>query len=55
MLRTLTHRLGGVAIRQGRQCRSLSTAKEDLMPPMVVAVTGAAGQIGYATVMRIAR
>jgi hypothetical protein len=27
----------------------------DLLPPLKVAVTGAAGQIGYALVMRIAR
>lgn len=36
--------------------RSLAAAaKADLMPPLTVAVTGAAGQIGYALLMRIAR
>jgi len=36
--------------------RSLAAvAKKDLMPPLTVAVTGAAGQIGYALLMRIAR
>lgn len=32
-----------------------SAAASDLLPPLKVAVTGAAGQIGYALVMRIAR
>lgn len=35
--------------------RALSTNPSDLLPPLKVAVTGAAGQIGYALVMRIAR
>lgn len=35
--------------------RGLATKKADLLPPLKVAVTGAAGQIGYALVMRIAR
>lgn len=35
--------------------RGLATKKSDLLPPLKVAVTGAAGQIGYALVMRIAR
>lgn len=34
--------------------RSISTKSADLLPPLKVAVTGAAGQIGYALVMRIA-
>lgn len=35
--------------------RAIATKKSDLLPPLKVAVTGAAGQIGYALVMRIAR
>lgn len=35
--------------------RSMATANSDLLPPLKVAVTGAAGQIGYAMLMRIAR
>lgn len=35
--------------------RGMATKKADLLPPLKVAVTGAAGQIGYALVMRIAR
>lgn len=35
--------------------RALSTKKLDLLPPLKIAVTGAAGQIGYSLVMRIAR
>lgn len=35
--------------------RGLATKKNDLLPPLKVAVTGAAGQIGYGLVMRIAR
>lgn len=35
--------------------RGMATKKNDLLPPLKVAVTGAAGQIGYALVMRIAR
>lgn len=35
--------------------RGLATKKADLLPPLKIAVTGAAGQIGYALVMRIAR
>lgn len=38
-----------------RAIRGLSTKNADLLPPLKVAVTGAAGQIGYALVMRIAR
>ncbi|PXF47455.1 malate dehydrogenase [Gracilariopsis chorda] len=37
-----------------RSVRGLSTKMNDLLPPLKVAVTGAAGQIGYALVMRIA-
>nr|AIT70149.1 malate dehydrogenase [Campylaephora kondoi] len=37
-----------------RPMRPLSTKTADLLPPLKVAVTGAAGQIGYALVMRIA-
>lgn len=45
------------AMRLGahRSVRGLSTKMNDLLPPLKVAVTGAAGQIGYALVMRIAR
>lgn len=32
-----------------------AAAPSSLLPPLKVAVTGAAGQIGYALVMRIAR
>lgn len=32
-----------------------AAAPTSLLPPLKVAVTGAAGQIGYALVMRIAR
>ncbi len=35
--------------------RTMATASSDLLPPLKVAVTGAAGQIGYAMLMRIAR
>lgn len=35
--------------------RAFATKKPDVLPPLKVAVTGAAGQIGYALVMRIAR
>lgn len=35
--------------------RTMATASSDLLPPLRVAVTGAAGQIGYAMLMRIAR
>lgn len=42
-------RVGGTALR------GMATKESDLLPPLKVAVTGAAGQIGYALVMRIAR
>lgn len=35
--------------------RTMATSSSDLLPPLRVAVTGAAGQIGYAMLMRIAR
>lgn len=38
-----------------RVVRGLSSASNDLLPPLTVAVTASAGQIGYALVMRIAR
>eukprot|EP00171_Calliarthron_tuberculosum_P021238 IDg21238t1 len=34
--------------------RTMATSSSDLLPPLRVAVTGAAGQIGYAMLMRIA-
>jgi hypothetical protein len=34
---------------------SAVVSRSDMLPPIKVAVTGAAGQIGYALVMRIAR
>lgn len=45
------------AMRAGaaKATRGLATKKPDLLPPLKIAVTGAAGQIGYALVMRIAR
>lgn len=52
MLRTVARN----AMRFGASSavRGLATKKSDLLPPLKVAVTGAAGQIGYAMVMRIA-
>lgn len=48
---------GPVAAAAAPGGRSLAAAagKPVLMPPLTVAVTGAAGQIGYALLMRIAR
>lgn len=50
-------RAGPAAAAAAPGGRSLAAAagKADLMPPLTVAVTGAAGQIGYALLMRIAR
>lgn len=54
MLRTvargLSRRLGASHVVRG-----FSSAGDDLLPPLKVAVTASAGQIGYALVMRIAR
>lgn len=47
--------LAGTALR-ARGLKAGSAARSaSLLPPLKVAVTGAAGQIGYALVMRIAR
>jgi hypothetical protein len=43
-----------VAASRARGLKS-AAAPTTLLPPLKVAVTGAAGQIGYALVMRIAR
>lgn len=52
MLRTAA----SAAMRLGasRNVRAMATKKE-MLPPLKVAVTGAAGAIGYALLMRIAR
>nr|AIT70200.1 malate dehydrogenase [Melanothamnus japonicus] len=52
MLRTTANSLFRLAAP--RSTRAFATKKADLLPPLKVAVTGAAGQIGYALVMRIA-
>eukprot|EP00177_Eucheuma_denticulatum_P000077 GFKZ01000129.1.p1 GENE.GFKZ01000129.1~~GFKZ01000129.1.p1 ORF type:complete len:474 (+),score=74.91 GFKZ01000129.1:213-1424(+) len=52
MLRTAARGLSRLSA--ARVTRGLATATNDLLPPLKVAVTGAAGQIGYALVMRIA-
>jgi NAD(P)-dependent dehydrogenase (short-subunit alcohol dehydrogenase family) len=44
-----------LASRAARGRGLTSAAAAGLLPPLKVAVTGAAGQIGYALVMRIAR
>lgn len=48
-------RLASSASTRAPPMRALSTTPSDLLPPLKVAVTGAAGQIGYALLMRIAR
>lgn len=46
-----------LAVRATTASRGLrsAAASSSLLPPLKVTVTGAAGQIGYALVMRIAR
>lgn len=46
---TTFSRVGGT-----RAIRRMSSQSDDLLPPLKVAVTGSAGQIGYALVMRLA-